>query len=88
MKKQAAAQVTESWGDAAVSGLLAGILAGVVMAAFLAAAGFAGGGTVADVLSHFGTGQDATPIAGLLTIWPCLVSMALAGAIFCASCVV
>ena len=67
MKKPADAQGTESWGDAAVSGLLAGILAGAVMAGFLAAAGFAGGASVADVLSHFGTGAGATPVTGLLT---------------------
>ncbi|RLT39028.1 MAG: hypothetical protein DWI57_10970 [Chloroflexi bacterium] len=67
MKKQAAAQVTESWGDAAVSGLLSGILAGAVMAGFLVAAGFAGGGSVADVLSRFGTGEGTSPISGLLT---------------------
>ena len=67
MKKQAAAQVTESWGDAAVSGLLSGILAGAVMAGFLVAAGFAGGGSVADVLSRFGTGEGTSQISGLLT---------------------
>ena len=67
MKKPADAQGTESWGDAAVSGLLAGILAGVVMAGFLAAAGFVGGGTVADVLSHFSAGDGSSPISGLLT---------------------
>lgn len=67
MKQQLKARQTESWGDTAVSGLLAGIVAGVVMAAFLAAAGFVGGGTVADVLSHFGPGQGASPLSGLVT---------------------
>ncbi len=67
MKKQSDVVIVESWGDAAVSGLLSGILAGVVMAGFLAAAGFAGGGSVAEVLSRFGAGEGTTPIAGLLT---------------------
>ena len=58
---------TESWGDTAVSGLLAGIVAGVVMAAFLAAAGFAGGGSVADVLAHFSAGEGGSPFSRLLT---------------------
>ncbi|MCC9074652.1 hypothetical protein FKZ61_000795 [Litorilinea aerophila] len=57
----------ETRSDAAVSGLLAGILAGVVMVAFLAAAGFAGGSSVADVLARFGAGEGAMPVAGLLT---------------------
>jgi len=58
---------TESWGDTAVSGLLAGIVAGVVMAAFLAAAGFVGGESVAQVLARFGTGEGVSPLAGLVT---------------------
>lgn len=67
MNEQAKAKNTESWGDAAVSGLLSGILAGVVMAAFLAAVGFAGGDSVAGVLSHFGGGEGASPLSALLT---------------------
>ncbi len=67
MKNQMTAPIAESWGDTAVSGLLAGIVAGVVMAAFLAAAGFAGGESVAQVLAHFGTAEGASPVAGLLT---------------------
>lgn len=67
MKKEMRVTNSESWGDAAVSGLLAGIVAGVVMAAFLVAVGFAGGESVGQVLSHFGTGEGTTPIGGLLT---------------------
>lgn len=67
MNERAKAQNRESWGDAAVSGLLAGILAGVVMAAFLVATGFAGGESVQQVLGHFDTGEGASPISGLLT---------------------
>jgi len=67
MKQQMEARQMESWGDTAVSGLLAGIVAGVVMAAFLAGLGFAGGDSVADVLSHFGGREGASPLGGLLT---------------------
>ena len=67
MSKQADRMMTESWGDTAVSGLLAGIVAGVVMAGFLIAAGFAGGGTVAEALSRFGAGEGTSPLGGLLT---------------------
>ena len=42
-------------------------MAGVVMAAFLAGLGFAGGDSVADVLSHFGAGDEASPLSGLMT---------------------
>lgn len=67
MNEWAKAQNRESWGDVAVSGLLAGIVAGVVMAGFLVAAGFAGGESVAQVLSHFGAGDGGSPLAGLIT---------------------
>lgn len=67
MKQQMEARQTESWGDTAVSGLLAGIVAGVVMATFLVAAGFVGGDSVAGVLSHFGGGEGALPLVGLIT---------------------
>jgi len=67
IERQAKVSSRKFWGDAAVSGLLAGIVAGVVMAAFLAGLGFATGESVADALSHFGTGEGTTPIAGLLT---------------------
>jgi len=67
MEKRMNGASAKSWGDAAVSGLLAGLLAGVIMAAFLAAAGFAGGESAAQVLSRFGAGQGVTPLAGLIT---------------------
>lgn len=67
MNKQRSDIQNESWGDTAVSGLLAGIMAGVVMAAFISAAGFVGGSSVADVLARFGAGEGTAPVVGLLT---------------------
>ena len=67
MSKQAERIKAESWGDSAVSGLLAGLVAGVAMAAFLAAAGFATGNSVAEVIARFGGSDGASPMTGLLT---------------------
>jgi ABC-type phosphate transport system permease subunit len=56
-----------SAGDAAVSGLFGGLLAGAMMAVFLALAGLLAGLGAGTYLSYFASGENVSPVQGLLT---------------------
>ncbi len=53
-------------GDAAVSGLFGGLGGGALMAAFLVLAGLLAGQGVGDTLRHFASGENTSPVQGLL----------------------
>jgi len=67
MKTQTLPQTKQTWGDAAVDGLLAGVIGGLVMAVYVLAVGLSAGQTWQTVLAQFDPGATPVPLTGALT---------------------
>ncbi len=67
MKTQSWPQSKQTWGDAAVDGLLAGVIAGLIMLVYVLGVGLVGGATWQTVLAQFDPSATPAPVTGALT---------------------